>query len=619
MRFITVFVLLTAAVFADYARVLLERAQDFNLANSDEWHRVIHYQPTVFGGFESDIDDQRFFLAHNGKTDPEAELHATISSFFAGEFDGNSSLDTRCIFTARYSYLKSALMIDESRLVPVECAAFDHWFNGVRGERLTLIFPAAYMNNPASMFGHTFLRIDKNDTANPLTGYALNYSADTSSADGDLIYTIKGLLGGYNGYFSVLPYAEKTKEYGDLENRDIWEYELNFTAAEIDKMLLHAWELHYFYRDYYFFRENCSFVLLELLEYAKPDLKLTDQFHLFAAPIDTVRAVVQTPNMLRKAHFRPSMNTQISRLASWADGETTAYALALAYGRAPQNTPLARDDQILAFDLAMTYQQLLYNDDEVETDTYKSRYFSLMTRRAALGRSTAQRAPISDPERPDRAHHISRVALGAGADSTKHGSANFRIRPSYHNLADPLAGYQNGSGVSAFDLWVQQEDDKLFVREFALLEIESYAPRTAFFKPISWKVALGYRDQPPSNARTQTTYFGGGAGLSWGNDRLIGYALADIELSGAKYLRRGYAVNMGGSIGLLATPIAWWRVRLEGKTAWDANDEWEQARRVRLDQSFALTPDVALRLEANHHKRGGDEFNEALLFIDYFF
>ena len=51
----------------------------------------------------------------------------------------------------------------------------------------------------------------------------------------------------------MLPYYEKIKEYSNLENRDIWEYSLEFTPDEVERMLLHLWELKDIYTDYYFF------------------------------------------------------------------------------------------------------------------------------------------------------------------------------------------------------------------------------------------------------------------------------------------------------------------------------------------------------------------------------
>lgn len=54
-----------------------------------------------------------------------------------------------------------------------------------------LVFPAAYLNSPSSMFGHTLLRIDQADvTSNntALLSYALNFGAYIEGMDNSILY-----------------------------------------------------------------------------------------------------------------------------------------------------------------------------------------------------------------------------------------------------------------------------------------------------------------------------------------------------------------------------------------------------------------------------------------------
>ena len=52
------------------------------------------------------------------------------------------------------------------------------------------------MNNPASMFGHTFLRIDqRGQTQNTrILAYTINFAADVPKDEG-LAYPIRGIFG----------------------------------------------------------------------------------------------------------------------------------------------------------------------------------------------------------------------------------------------------------------------------------------------------------------------------------------------------------------------------------------------------------------------------------------
>lgn len=85
------------------------------------------------------------------------------------------------------------------------------------------------------------------------------------------------------------PYYKLVRTYSDLESRDLWEYRLNLTPAQLQRLLEHAWELRDIHFDYYFFRENCALQqLLTLLETLIP-LMLSDRFTLWTLPADTLR------------------------------------------------------------------------------------------------------------------------------------------------------------------------------------------------------------------------------------------------------------------------------------------------------------------------------------------
>ena len=61
-------------------------ARELALAAQPEWHNLLHYRARPLGGFESLIDDPKFFLDRDGKRNPRAELEADIAAFFAPGF-----------------------------------------------------------------------------------------------------------------------------------------------------------------------------------------------------------------------------------------------------------------------------------------------------------------------------------------------------------------------------------------------------------------------------------------------------------------------------------------------------------------------------------------------------
>ena len=225
-----------------YLLQLQKSAQEKRLWEHRQWHVLMHYRPRLFGGgVKSQVDDPSFFLSLSGKFDPRAELEATLSSFFAPSVKEEGTEHSHCAFIARYHWLKQELGFDPARLPEYTCPQFSDWLAEMNPDAVTLIFPVAYLNNPASMFGHTRFRIDSKtrNEQTRLLDYTANYATSTQQERG-LSFALKGLFGGYQGSFSVAPYYAQVKRYGDLENRDIWEYRLTLSYEEVLRMKMHA-------------------------------------------------------------------------------------------------------------------------------------------------------------------------------------------------------------------------------------------------------------------------------------------------------------------------------------------------------------------------------------------
>jgi len=298
-----------------YVHELIERAKNLKLAQHRYWQILVHYEPT-WTGVESEVDSPEFFLAPNGKYDPNAELSATIQAFFNPPvINPKTPFDqaAQCQFVARFHWLSQQLKFDQNRLYFHQCADFQKWIQKVQPESVSLIFPSYFLEAPASMYGHTLLRINRKGL--PLTSplnYAVNYAAMVDvSQEFPLIYMLKGTFGGYYGRFALSrfalsPYYLKIQEYNNHETRDLWEYELSLNQDEVLNMMRHMYELDGINFNYYYFRKNCSYHLLSLLEAARPSLHLREKFPWVTLPGDTVRVVVGVPGLVVAYHYRPS-------------------------------------------------------------------------------------------------------------------------------------------------------------------------------------------------------------------------------------------------------------------------------------------------------------------------
>ena len=303
------------SVFNTELQQLIDVTSKTELWKNIEWVNLLHYQGgPALNNYLSQVDDPIFFNAINGKTNPKNELQETLKAFYKATTSSHDE-HAQCRFIGRLNWLQNTYPESFKHLPKITCNEYTKWRKEVPEEKVSLIFPAYHLNSPSSMFGHTLLRIDSADNKQASTwlSTAVNFGANIQNSDNSLFFAVKGLAGGYSGTFIVAPYYEKIKEYNRQENRDIWEYPLNLTPEETKRIVLHLWELKNIKFDYYFFDENCSYRLLELLQVARPELKLTQQFGLTAIPIDTVRSIEQA-NLMQGTVYRPSQTTSINYL-----------------------------------------------------------------------------------------------------------------------------------------------------------------------------------------------------------------------------------------------------------------------------------------------------------------
>lgn len=539
---------------SSYLSELIARAHKEKIAKDPGWLALGHYREGRFSGYISEASSPKFFLAPDGSINPEAELIATLQALFS---PATSQADEhpQCLFIARHHWLRERLHIDPARLRHQPCTAFDVWYNEINPGSITLVFPSAYINSPSSMFGHTLLRIDPQGPENDsrLFSYAVNFAANTDETNG-LVFAVKGLTGLYPGGFSLMPYYDKVQEYAELENRDMWEYELNLEISDIRRILEHLWELRQIPFPYYFFNKNCSYQLLALVEVARPGLSLTERFQYWAIPSDTVRAILENGAILRRVVYRPSEWSKIEALRYHLNESNQALAFDLAVGQLTVDDPsieaLPASTKSGALELAYRYLRYQYTQNLIAQDISAERSLALLSARSKLP-AQAKPAPALPPTRPDSGHRSARIALGLGRQAdTDYGL--IRLRPAYHDLLDDIEGYSPGAQINFFDLSLRYDStNALELEDFTVIDITSITPRDRFFQPISWHVDTGYgmKYLPAQAIRERVPYLDTGAGYSFaaGNESLFAL-FAETSALRHSSLRRKWDAAIGLSL-----------------------------------------------------------------------
>ncbi|MBW3507110.1 DUF4105 domain-containing protein [Pseudomonas sp. NKUCC02_KPG] len=599
-----------------YAAPHIDDQRIQQLANDPFWISLGHYEAGKLSGWRSYVSDDKFFLAPDGAHHPDAELRATVQALYSPLSLGDKH--PQCVYPARTRWLKAQLNLTD--LPKAECAEFTQWFKDVAPHSTVMIFPAAYLNSPSSMFGHTLLRIDQADVQNnktALLSYAINFGAYIEGSDNSILYAWKGLAGGYPGLFALVPYQEKLSEYRSLENRDLWEYRLNLTPEETQRMVEHVWELKQIQFDYFFFDENCSYRLLELLQVARPGLQLTTQFPLTAIPTDTVKAVKEA-GLVESIEYRPSRERELLDRAKTLDPEEQQWVLQISADQARLQNPtfkaLPKERQALIIDAA--YRLERYRANGLERDPARSqRSFELLR---AINQNPAPELQVEQPELPENGHESRTWQLGAGSRDDK-AFAEYGLRMAYHDLNDNAPGFPLGAQIEILQLKLRQyEGNKWQVQQLDLANIRSLTPRNDLLQPWSWQVGGGLeRVLGKHGDESLVSHVNGGAGGTWQlGENLLGFALGTLRVEHNNDFAAFVSPAAGFNTGLLwRNPVG--NLSLEAKGDYFTNGEVR--RSLSLNQQWEISRNLGLRLSAQREfSKLTSPVNEVMLELKWY-
>ncbi|SEP17732.1 DUF4105 domain-containing protein [Pseudomonas sp. NFACC39-1] len=565
------------------------------LANDRFWISLGHYETAKLGGWRSYISDKEFFLAPDGNEHPDHELTATVQALYGPASAGQQH--AQCVYPARTRWLKAQLNLTD--LPTVDCSEFTQWFKDVAPHSAVMIFPAAYLNSPSSMFGHTLLRIDQADVQSDKTAllsYAINFGAYIEGSDNSILYAWKGLMGGYPGLFALVPYQEKLSEYRSLENRDLWEYRLNLSQVETERMVEHVWELKQIEFDYFFFDENCSYRLLELLQVARPSLRLTEQFPLTAIPTDTVKAVKEA-GLVESIEYRPSRERELlSRAEPLSDAEQQWVLKVSADQKQLQTSAfkaLPRARQALIIDAAYRLERYRANGQERDPQRAQ-RSFELLR---AINQNPAPELDIPRPGLPEDGHESRTWQAGLGTRGDR-AFGEYGLRMAYHDLNDNAESFPLGAQIEILQLKLRQyEGNDWQVQQLDLATIRSLTPRNELLQPLSWQVTGGLERVPGKHDdETLVSHVNGGAGGTWAlGDDMLGFALGTVRVEHNNDFAQFIAPAAGFNTGVLwKNPLG--NLSLEAKGDYFINGEVR--RSVSLNQQWELSRNLGLRLSA---------------------
>lgn len=599
----------------DYLQQLLNHTEKTQSHTDPQWLLLGHYKKQIWGDqYLSEVDGLKFFFSPLGKTSPQEELQATLRAFFEPiAWHEDEASHPQCRFLARRGWIVEHYKISSNKLKLLECKSKHDWIKKLNANRVSIIFAASYMNNPASMFGHTFLKFHtRNQGENQdLLNYGMNFAASTGN-DGGVMFTIKGLIGAYPGQFSMTPYYLKLLDYSNLEGRDIWDYELNLTEEEVFRLITHVLELEQTYFDYYFFSENCSYHLLGLLEWARPNLDLQDFFLYHVIPADTVRLIADEPNLISSVKFRPALSQSLEERLKLLSGDEQKLAKQFFQEQRvdtllKQISDRSIQSQALILDAALAYGAIREFKDPA---LWREPLFQLQSERAKLGLPSQSIKFESALGPPHTSHPPARLALGGGYQEGSRSFLNLNFRFAYHELTDSDRGLLSGSHIQfvSFQTRWWQEGKNLELTQFRLVDFISLSPWGIYQKPLSWKVSVGYEN----TFSEDMAHLSAGVGSSielLPSHTLVAAFFTEAEVDYQREFKNGHFLGVGPSALLRWNASDQLRFVLQARGLWETQAaRWSTDTQADASYNWTTHNQIHVRyINKNDSKTKADE------------
>ena len=452
--------LLFMLIFSVNTSVFAMNNPDLSSAKVDNaWMKLMH---------NYDIQDDRFYETANFKTSVEDEYKANFSSFL-------SDTQYSCRFPARAKYF--AIKNDRKYS---ECPLVEKWKESIRGQTLSLVFVSQYVSNPASAFGHTFLLFRRSEVP-------LNFNSIVSNAahipdeTGDFEYIWKGLVGGFASEFSHDYLYLKFQEYSNMENRDMWIYDLDFSDEQKDQVLNHIWEIsHRTSPSYKFLNKNCAVNTYDILAAIHPSLNFMPP-SFYVLPVETV---IQVNPIIKSYEYIPSLREKMHlRTQKLSEKQIDEFKKIITH-----STVSVKTSDVDVAELVLENFEL----QRVKHSGKLSAQQEINLKESLINRATLDDKPktieISSAKSPHLALMPMQIALSAFNENDKM-NYSLSFSPLHHSLLSRSNGYLPFSEFILFKLDALKNSDNESI-DLTLFQVANFPSTTVFDNQFSWR-AIG--------------------------------------------------------------------------------------------------------------------------------
>lgn len=519
------------------------------LSQKSTWLKLLYYD---LDKKESDVISKDYFLAKDGRKSPLKELKATIEAYSEAFIDQNHST---CRFPARYKWLSKQIELKNYKEINPKCKELIESIKETKIDSLSLMFVSGYLGNPASSFGHSFLKLNKKGkNLNNLFDLSISYGADVPKNENIFSYIFKGLTGGYRASFSDKYFFSQDLIYSNNEFRDIWEYELDFSKEQIRFFQLHLWEILGKKLKYLFLNKNCGYQISKMLEVIE-DETFVDSADFWFAPIETFHKLMQIDNsrinnkIVKSKKFHPSEEKKLYKRfqkLSKLEKKATTYLITKEMKENLNRFELTDLNKIDILDFVMNYYNYMI------TKSKEKKKYKKLKREALLMRfllptkreSSFKFKNISEPDKDKKASLLSTTF-----NYTKE-------REKYLSIAfSPYSISNSNNELKVLNIDAKISKETISLREFTLFDVKQFNYYSLPFENnlnLSWQTEATLKKLNIKDKSYYDSSLKVGFGKSWSftNEAFLFYTM--LNLSAHSYSREftsgieiGTKLNLG--------------------------------------------------------------------------
>lgn len=593
---------ITLLLLTPYAKAEHQTLEEFS--NNKQWQKLLH----IKSDNHSFITSPHFWLSGTNNRNTLSELKATIKAF-KQPVTKNQSNDqhAQCQFPARYQLIKKHIDIAQhGTFKDISCDKYQKWRKQLNINSLSLVFASGYMSNPASMYGHLFLKLNSANSNSNLLDSSINYGAIVPNSENPIVYVLKGIFGGYDAGFSDKQFYRHHHNYSDIELRDLWEYKLNLSQFDVDLISNHIWELLGVKFDYYFIDENCAFHIAKLLELVLDEQLISDN-SLWVMPSSVAKQLTnhnyQQSLLVTDIKYIPSNESILHNFFKQLTQSQKHVAQILVensfdFSNDDYQNLIIKDKQII-IEVLLQYLGVMQVKDK-DNQTLLNFKQKLLKQRfiLPLGKSLNFKN-----NKQNLAGHLgmppSKFSVGvSNSDTHSYGTIGFRM-----NYFDHLSfGSKNKfTNVEMLDLKLAISDHALKIKKLDVIDIASLYTVPKLWQDTfsdAWAVTVGF-EQINNECLNCGVYFAQG---HLGKSYLVNESTLIYSLLGAKAFV-GYQdkISLSAQFGFITTL----NKKLKSKLEFSYRDNHNLAElsntKLNFELNYHFAPDWELRL--NYEKQ----------------